>query len=349
MSVKSHTSSESSRSPASGTAGGAPKGYRIIRRGAVAASPASTTPAVVPPMPVSDSARPKPEALSGLGESRDPERSAATVAAPKSVSPPGPEEGKADEPKLDYRRGLPIADDADPQKAVSVMVSMAEGKIGSVYYPDGSRIRTVHPSGPSSEAEDGVDGQYNVDWSQVPRSLGVKKEDGTDQLDASKTRRKVAAELRSKPGESDPKETPSWATPVGYSAEGKPLAPRAGDQKKQPQLLEVFKNGLHPSRGAAVAMDLKVEELKVLQEAWDHISDGVLSEEEQQGKSKEEIRKLKEERAPALNQRFYQYIQERLPESELLKRIRGPEEDESKREGLFPAAPSSGAAVDDDV
>ncbi|MEM9636673.1 MAG: hypothetical protein AAGA94_03445 [Pseudomonadota bacterium] len=208
----------------------------------------------------------------------------------------------------------------------TMIVSVADNKIGSIYFP-GGRIRTTHSEGPTKEKH-GQTLQYNIDYdtalaefdsknpdyfTKVKKILDKKyKKDPNVTQDMIKNaaydyywtaQDKYIAE---KLNVTDPKKLPAWVGDVITSPSDAPDM----DKPTTDTLFEVFRsiNGSveswHPSRGAAKKWVTNKQVVSVLHAAIAHIKD------------------IKG--ANARNTAFYEFIKSRLPD--FVKNIRKPDE-----------------------
>ena len=142
-----------------------------------------------------------------------------------------------------------------------------DGKIGSFYFEDGSRIRTTHTAGPSGEAHGGTTLRFNVDDGvavefckrKYPHDWVKRGWQGYDQwlaLALNKTR---------------PSALPDWITAVRTHDDAESTGTLGVS------LFEVFRGingrveGWHPSRGTAVKFDTDQDMLNVLRAALEYI------------------------------------------------------------------------------
>jgi len=150
------------------------------------------------------------------------------------------------------------------QSKRTVIASMTpDGKIGSVYFSDGSRIRTTHGVGPAKEQhakERSV--QFNVDESQA--RLEYRQANVKLAYDAWLQRRLVGV---------TPSNAPSWATIIASPEDAKPRDSEGKPQTGGTTLIEIFKSingkleGWHPSRGTATKFATDSQTISVLQAA----------------------------------------------------------------------------------
>ncbi|MBW4709891.1 hypothetical protein KX928_19080 [Roseobacter sp. YSTF-M11] len=149
---------------------------------------------------------------------------------------------------------------------VAVMCSIADKKIGSVYFTDG-RARSTHPSGAKSSPHDPASSrQFHVDWTAAVTQFksehpGHLKKVGKKQY-VHDLRRWVAAQVTG--ADIDPK--PTWFLSEITGPEDAYTSPEDAPQPGA-KLFEVFfddKNAVsntHPSRGVAVKYNLTREEI----------------------------------------------------------------------------------------
>lgn len=170
-----------------------------------------------------------------------------------------------------------------------------DGKIGSVYFKDGSRIRTTHGAGPSQEKhEDLVTVQFNVDNDKAEAEFKkLRNKTLNSQEDWNEFDRWLAEELN----QAKRDQLPSWAILV--SSPGKAHDLSQGKPTGDLALFEIFKSingeleGWHPSRGTATRFKTDKQTIAVLQAAIVHIK-GVKG-------------------AKARNVAFYNFVKSRLP------------------------------------
>lgn len=172
-----------------------------------------------------------------------------------------------------------------------------DGKIGSIYFPDG-RIRTTHKEGPTREDHaQQVTLQFNVNDDEAVKEFRAKYPhlqrekkfwDYYDQwLATVRLKDCTAANL------------PAWAQLVSQPEDAH--QPAQGPVPKGQTLFEIFKNingqveTWHPSRGVAAQFDTDKQTLSVLEAALRHLDDQGLKD------------------AKARNRAFYDFVIRRLP------------------------------------
>ena len=259
------------------------------------------------------------------GSETVPAREEATIAGPAGSALLSPERIPPESRSI---RGLTIPAGADSTR---IMVSMDLnrgkdfGKIGSVYFPDGSRIRTTHEDGPGSSQRESLR-QLNVDTDAVPETL-KKGDRGHRKRDYSKVDPKLTDDSR----------TPSWARRVKYTGTGASQrleAPEIAKAKPSQDLRETFTRGgqakAHISRGTAVGMELSYEALQALDQVVSDLDTDdslMVNEALRRSNPGEAARRIMEK-----NKRFYEGLQAPLPggaDNPLMGRIRRmhPEDD----------------------
>ncbi|GFE48689.1 hypothetical protein So717_04420 [Roseobacter cerasinus] len=221
----------------------------------------------------------------------------------------------------------------------TLIASVADGKIGSIYFP-GGRIRTTHGSGPAKE-EHGETLQYNIDYDAAlaefdkktpdlyPNTLAALRQKYADDPEfTDRDLKKAAAKhyyknahryISGKLNVTNPSKMPYW---IRLFTGRSKLPSWAGDAIKSPDdapgmatqtdrtLFEIFRGingqveGWHPSRGAAKKWETNKQVISVLNAAIKHIKDI--------------------DGAPARNAAFYEFIQRRIPA--FAAQIRRPDE-----------------------
>ncbi|RBO53007.1 hypothetical protein DSD19_11575 [Rhodovulum sp. BSW8] len=244
-----------------------------------------------------------------------------------SSSPFLPTYGPNETPAWKKETGIPkwALDELGGNEAVTLICSLKDGIIGSVYFPEGGRIRTTHGSGPEKEqTPERVTQQFNMDMSKARKIF----KDGSpkllaslyDKTDATKTeeeRKKEAAKAWDRAFKSwlsnqlvkTPKEKlPDWIEPV--TGPDSAFDPTTGAPPKDRKLFEVFTTlegvvtGWHPSRGLAAKFQTSKKVVNVLNAAIEQIK-GIKDPGER-------------------NKAFYAYIEPRIPE--FAAQIRKPDQ-----------------------
>ena len=202
-----------------------------------------------------------------------------------------------------------------------VMASMtSDGKIGSIYFDDGSRIRTTHGVSPTSEQhEKDRSVQFNVDEGKAQKEYRLRHPEDA-------RLKKYDDGLKERLTGINPDNAPKWATIVDS-----PLKAHDTAQKGAPTgsetLIEIFKSitgeyeGWHPSRGTATKFDTDKQTISVLQAAIKHI-DALHPKPDDWAESTPEVARVRNSR----NQEFYKFVKSRLPNSEIVKAMRKPNE-----------------------
>lgn len=209
------------------------------------------------------------------------------------------------------REGDDVDDDSRPADKITLMASVKNGKIGSIYFPDGSRIRTTHSQGPARETHANVNTyQFTVDDPASATAFeaanpAYKDKQGVgdywDTLD-----RWVAEQLKGK----DVTGVPAWATPIESADDALPAGSSTSDAAKGKILFEVFTDAQgdvvsqHPSRGVAEKLETDTETVEVLNRALQAASG--------------------ESDAAKRNEAFYAYVKQHAPA--FAAKIRTPEE-----------------------
>lgn len=245
-----------------------------------------------------------------------------------SSSPFLPDYEDDETPAWDAKTGVPqwAKDEYEAEAQTTLICSMKNGKIGSIYFP-GGRIRTTHGSGPE-KAPDKADRavqRYNLHLARAQGIFDANNKDlfpnlywKTDVKLPKKEREKLAGkeydrafkrwlsnQLISIPNDS----LPNWIVPV--TGPDTAHDPENGAPDPVMKLFEVFVRvsdgkvaGWHPSRGVATKFATNKQVISVLEAAVKHI-DGVKDVNER-------------------NKQFYEFIQKRIPD--FAKLIRRPDE-----------------------
>ncbi|MBL8346092.1 MAG: hypothetical protein JNN03_11670 [Rubrivivax sp.] len=257
--------------------------------------------------------------------------SAAQREVDTSSSPALPAYGADETPAWQENRVVPqwAREEYVAEAALTLIASVSEGKIGSVYFPEG-RIRTTHRGGPLESSHKGSSTlQFNVDntaatqefeaqnpgiWHEVEEEVAMRwgaippKEfkSRCSQTYARRRNRWLADRLAA----ATMKSLPSWAVAVTSPATAVDLAsetPREGAA-----LFEIFVSvsgqveGWHPSRGVAARFATDKQVVSVLKAALAQL----------------EVDKITD---PAeRNVAFYNFIKSRLPV--FVSNIRAPEQ-----------------------
>ncbi|WP_300063617.1 hypothetical protein [uncultured Roseobacter sp.] len=245
-----------------------------------------------------------------------------------SSSPFLPDYEDDETPGWDTKTGVPqwAKDQYEAEAQTTLICSMKNGKIGSIYFP-GGRIRTTHGSGPEKapDKSDRAVQRYNLHLARAQRIFDAANTDLFPNLywktdvklpkeDREKLARKeydrafkrwLSNQLISIPNDS----LPNWIVPV--TGPDTAHDPEDGAPDPVMKLFEVFVRvsdgkvaGWHPSRGVATKFATNKQVISVLEAAVKHI-DGVKDVNER-------------------NKQFYTFIQKRIPE--FAKLIRSPEE-----------------------
>ena len=228
-----------------------------------------------------------------------------------------------------------------PEEAHPVLVSMAGGKIGSIYFSSG-RIRMTHRSGPVAETERDdilrVNVNHTVAWgvfveSDAPRPTSDSREAWTTAyfswLITQLSRRSL-------------KTLPAWASLITTPESAPPEADSDALQSSGTSLFELYgkltKRGIsfkeavlepndeyHPSRGAMVQREFLPSELSLLKDAIKIATSdteyrkGELLKFRYKVRSEAELSKtqraeLKKALVAWKNQTFYQIVESELPD-----------------------------------
>ncbi len=226
----------------------------------------------------------------------------------------GPEH---DDPGWKYSQGVPkwAQQEYKAQSKVTLMASVKDGKIGSIYFQDG-RIRTTHAGGPTMSLHKTGEHntKFNLDYDKA-FDLFLKKNRGifgvfyaqTDTTLTKEERERVAARLLYQQCNqwlavfinlTPVDRLPDWITPVNNANEA--FDTDAADPPDNITLFEVFtkvSNGKvqswHPSRGIAAKFETNKQVVTVLKAALRNI-EGVTDINER-------------------NRLFYDFIKSRLP------------------------------------
>ncbi|WP_227271746.1 hypothetical protein [Roseobacter weihaiensis] len=161
------------------------------------------------------------------------------------------------------------------QAEKTVMVSMVDGKIGSIYF-DGGRVRTTHGGGPTEERHDpGRTLQLNIDHDQAEVAFEVAHPRGTvprDQLWSTYKRFLVETLANSTPAT-----LPAWITVIHTPTDA---APEETDTANtQVKLFEIMVNqagqvtSTHPSRGIGTQMRITNADMLKLRQGVKLVSD----------------------------------------------------------------------------
>lgn len=196
--------------------------------------------------------------------------------------------------KEEYKKGA---------KKVLICSMTDDRKIGSVYFEDGSRIRTTHGAGPAKEKHQGMTTlQFNIDEDKAIKAYMAAKRKQPTSWDEIYLWTSLL--LKGK----GPDDMPDWASPV----KGPDTVPDVGQGAPQGdlKLFEIFTKvsgelkGWHPSRGTAVKFETDKQVISVLEAGIEAIKD------------------IKE--AKARNEAFYTFVEKRLPN--FVQYIRKPTE-----------------------
>jgi len=238
--------------------------------------------------------------------------------SPSDLKPVGKvDSGVAEWAKKEYR-----------EKARQVLIASMtpDRKIGSVYFDDGSRIRTTHGSGPSGETHSGkITVQFNINENQSVLAFRkryrnpnpkTKAEAKTfwDDYDAWLLRQLKDVNIGS---------VPSWAKLVQGPDTAHDLS--TGSPAAVTRLVELFKNingqleGWHPSRGTATKFVTDKQTVSVLQ-AGIKLIDAEAPLPKPLPTDPVELKRIYALR----NTKFYNFVKSRLPNSEIMKAMRDP-------------------------
>jgi hypothetical protein len=171
-------------------------------------------------------------------------------------------------PKLDTGVRQWAKDQYKAQSKRTVMASMtSDGKIGSVYFDDGSRIRTTHSVGPAKEDHDKTRSvQFNVDEAAAGVEYQQSGQTGMD-YDTWLKQRLMGITLSN---------APKWATVIERPDQAHDRALK-GTPTGSETLIEIFKSingqyeGWHPSRGTGTKFETDKQTISVLQAAIKHV------------------------------------------------------------------------------
>jgi hypothetical protein len=151
----------------------------------------------------------------------------------------------------------------------TVMASMtSDGKIGSVYFDDGSRIRTTHSVGPAKEQHDKARMvQFNVDEGQAQ-----------GEYNQSGSKLKYDTWLQQRLVGITPSNAPKWAKIISTPDEAHDRS-TSGNPTGRETLIEIFKTfdqqlkSWHPSRGTGTKLEIDKQTISVLQAAIKHVDE----------------------------------------------------------------------------
>lgn len=151
----------------------------------------------------------------------------------------------------------------------TVMASMtSDGKIGSVYFSDGSRIRTTHGVGPAKELHDKARSvQFNVN----EREAGLEYDQSGSKLDYDSWLKQRLLGIT-------PSNAPKWAKIID-SPDRSHDRTVSGNPTGTETLIEIFKTfdqklaGWHPSRGTGTKFETDKQTISVLQAAIKYVDD----------------------------------------------------------------------------
>lgn len=181
----------------------------------------------------------------------------------------------------------------------------SDGLIGSMYFDDGSRIRTTHKSGPERGTHQGATTlQFNINDS-IANALFIQAS-GMQETDRGFHKAKyrwLANAINNTPVSN----LPSWVIPIDGPDTAEDIS--SEDPSGELRLFEIFRKvsngqvqGWHPSRGTAVRFETNKQVISVLEAA--------LAEIDGQGEG-EEITDLAKR-----NEVFYNFVIRRLPDWE---------------------------------
>lgn len=194
---------------------------------------------------------------------------------------------------------------------VTLMCSMVDGKIGSIYF-DGGRVRTTHSHGPttSKHPKDKLF-QYNIDRDAAFQEYitdGARDRYERQNPDTHPSRLLnwwIARRLKG----ADTTDVPTWAYPIETVEDALDETDTVDDEGLKLFEVMIRENGRlghHPSRGAGVKSNLQMTraELAMLKKAGEMFADP--------------------DNPKLANQLFYNYVKKSLPQ--LLPYIREPSE-----------------------
>ncbi|WP_299680430.1 hypothetical protein [uncultured Roseobacter sp.] len=210
----------------------------------------------------------------------------------QSSSPFLPEYGpQHDDPGWTYSQGVPewAREEYKAQSKITLMASVKDGKIGSIYFRNG-RIRTTHSDGPALERDNPNERtqRFNLDYDKA-LSLFFKVNRGIDKLFYAQTDPSLPDDQRQQQSaewlfdqfnqwlgvylaKAPVNQLPNWITPVTRADEA--FDTEAADPPDNITLFEVFTNvsngkvqSWHPSRGIAAKFETNKQVVSVLKEA----------------------------------------------------------------------------------
>jgi hypothetical protein len=214
----------------------------------------------------------------------------------KHSSPSLPEYGKNEIPGWKDDVGIPdwAKENYKRESKTAVICSITpEMQIGSVYFDDGSRIRTTHSSGPQhAKHENQTTVRFNIDDTQA-KAKYKKFISANKQYKKLNYRHWLTAMLK----KATVNNLPSWATLVTDSNTAHDLG--MGAPPENLKLFEIFKKvngvGNHLSRGVAAKFATDKQTISVLENAISHIDKKGLTD------------------PKARNIEFYNFVKSRLP------------------------------------
>lgn len=172
-----------------------------------------------------------------------------------------------------------------------------DGKIGSIYFPDG-RIRTTHAQGPTREDHaQQVTLQFNVNDDEAVKEFRAQYPHLQQHKNFWDYYDQWLATIRLK--DCTAANLPAWAQLVSKPEDAH--QPSQGPVPQGQSLFEIFKNingqveNWHPSRGMAAQFDTDQQTVSVLEAALRHLADKGIQD------------------AKARNRAFYDFVIRRLP------------------------------------
>lgn len=180
-------------------------------------------------------------------------------------------------------------------------------KIGSLYFDNGTRIRTTHRDGPARNAHRGRTLRFNVDERAAHADFRTARQEG---LARARRAEDLDEWLAARLAEAGVRGCPAWATPVVGPEMAFDAACAA--PPRDVILFEVFASsdgalaGWHSSRGTAARLETDRYTVSVLHAALDQLARDGISE------------------PGARNQAFYDFVACRVPD--FAARIRRPED-----------------------
>lgn len=246
-----------------------------------------------------------------LERNRCPDPATAQREVDTTSSPSLPEYSEDEQPAWQDNGGVPnwAQEEYRAEAPRTLICSVADGKIGSVYFGSG-RIRTTHSHGPAAEQHAGLlTLKFNVNSNeaqkaferQYPTAKKFDEETYYEYFDIW-----LSLTLRDTPVD----HLPQWAVKIEGPDDA--FDPATGDPPDGIQLWEVFTSingrleGWHPSRGIAARFATDKQVVSVLRAAIRHLKDEGIK------------------RPDDRNRAFYDFIEKRVPD--FVSNIRRPEE-----------------------